>query len=177
MDGDVFCAGAEQMPATTLRAGGIVICDNLSVHKNAMPCAAIEAPGEQAGRAALPACLFAGPRPHRDGIRQTHRPREKRRRPVRGYPLQSHGIRTRRLHLAGLRATPPPSRSCVNLIGVRAKAGCPWVEATGDSQALVLAASLFPSTRWRKGQWAERYRWTCESGRWRGLRRARAGGR
>ena len=121
MDGDVFCAGAEQMPATTLRAGGIVICDNLSVHKNAMPCAAIEAPGEQAGRAALPACLFAGPRPHRDGIRQTHRPREKRRRPVRGYPLQSHGIRTRRLHLAGLRATPPPSRSCVNLIGVHAR--------------------------------------------------------
>jgi transposase len=35
MDGDAFTAWVEQMLAPTLAAGDIVICDNLSVHKNA----------------------------------------------------------------------------------------------------------------------------------------------
>lgn len=43
MDGDAFCACVEQMLAPTLRAVDIVICDNLSVHKNTKARAAIEA--------------------------------------------------------------------------------------------------------------------------------------
>jgi transposase len=45
MHGDAFCAWVEQVLAPTLRAGGIVICDNLTVHKNAKARAAIEARG------------------------------------------------------------------------------------------------------------------------------------
>ena len=45
MDGDAFCARVEQMPAPTLSPGGLLICDTLSVHKNAKTRAAIEARG------------------------------------------------------------------------------------------------------------------------------------
>ena len=47
MDGDAFCAWVEQMLAPTLSAGDIVICDNLSVHKNAQARRAIEARGAE----------------------------------------------------------------------------------------------------------------------------------
>jgi len=47
MDGDAFCAWVEQMLAPTLCAGDLVICDNLSVHKNAKARAAIEARGAE----------------------------------------------------------------------------------------------------------------------------------
>jgi len=47
MDGDAFCAWVEQMLAPTLQPGDIVICDNLSVHKNAKARAAIEARGAE----------------------------------------------------------------------------------------------------------------------------------
>jgi transposase len=47
MDGDAFCAWIEQMLAPTLRPGDLVICDNLSVHKNARARAAIEACGAE----------------------------------------------------------------------------------------------------------------------------------
>lgn len=47
MDGDAFRAWVEQMLAPTLAAGDIVICDNLSVHKNARARAAIEARGAE----------------------------------------------------------------------------------------------------------------------------------
>lgn len=47
MDGAAFCAWVEQMLAPTLSAGDIVICDNLSVHKNAQARAAIEARGAE----------------------------------------------------------------------------------------------------------------------------------
>lgn len=45
MDGDAFTAWVEQMLAPTLRMGDIVICDTLSLHKNAKARAAIEARG------------------------------------------------------------------------------------------------------------------------------------
>jgi len=54
MDGDAFCAWVEQMLAPTLQPGDIVICDNLSVHKNAKARAAIEARGAELRF--LPAC-------------------------------------------------------------------------------------------------------------------------
>jgi len=47
MDGEAFCAWVERMLAPTLSAGDIVICDNLSVHKNAQARAAIEARGAE----------------------------------------------------------------------------------------------------------------------------------
>ncbi len=47
MDGDAFCAWVERMLAPTLAAGDTVICDNLSVHKNAGARAAIEARGAE----------------------------------------------------------------------------------------------------------------------------------
>ena len=47
MDGEAFCAWVEQMLAPTLSAGDIVICDNLSVHKNAQARSAIEARGAE----------------------------------------------------------------------------------------------------------------------------------
>ena len=47
MDGDAFCAWVEQMLVPTLSAGDIVICDNLSVHKNARARAAIKARGAE----------------------------------------------------------------------------------------------------------------------------------
>lgn len=47
MNGDAFCAWVEQMLAPTLSPGDVVICDNLSVHKNAKARAAIEARGAE----------------------------------------------------------------------------------------------------------------------------------
>ena len=47
MDGDAFVAWVEQLLAPTLSAGDIVICDNLSVHKNARARSAIEARGAE----------------------------------------------------------------------------------------------------------------------------------
>jgi len=47
MDGDVFFAWVEQMLAPTLRPGDIVICDNLSVHKNTKARATIEKCGAE----------------------------------------------------------------------------------------------------------------------------------
>jgi transposase len=47
IDGDAFCAWVEQMLAPTLSPGDLVICDNLSVHKNAKARAAIEARGAE----------------------------------------------------------------------------------------------------------------------------------
>ncbi len=47
MDGDAFCAWVKQMLAQTLSPGDVVICDNLSVHKNATARAAIEARGAE----------------------------------------------------------------------------------------------------------------------------------
>jgi len=47
MDGDAFYAWVEQMLAPTLSPGDIVICDNLSVHKNAKARAVIEARGAE----------------------------------------------------------------------------------------------------------------------------------
>ena len=63
MDGDAFCAWVEQMLAPTLVAGDIVICDNLSVHKNAKARAAIKARGAEL-RART--CLFSGPQSDRN---------------------------------------------------------------------------------------------------------------
>jgi hypothetical protein len=54
MDGDAFCAWVEQMPAPPLSPGDPVICDTLSVHKNAKARAAIEARGAELRF--LPAC-------------------------------------------------------------------------------------------------------------------------
>ena len=45
MDGDWFCAYAEQVLAPTLRPGDVVVLDNLSSHKRADARAAIEAVG------------------------------------------------------------------------------------------------------------------------------------
>ena len=47
MDGEAFCAWVERMLVPTLSAGDVVICDNLSVHKNAKARAAIEARGAE----------------------------------------------------------------------------------------------------------------------------------
>jgi len=47
MGGDAFTAWVEQMLVPTLSAGDVVICDNLSVHKNARARAAIEARGAE----------------------------------------------------------------------------------------------------------------------------------
>ena len=75
MDGDVFSAWVEQMLAPTLVAGDIVICDKLSVHKNATARAAIEARGAELRARTR---LFAGPQSDRNGIRQAQGLREKR---------------------------------------------------------------------------------------------------
>lgn len=47
MDGDAFVVWVERALAPTLDKGDIVICDNLSVHKNAAARAAIEAQGAE----------------------------------------------------------------------------------------------------------------------------------
>jgi hypothetical protein len=54
MDGDAFCAQVEPMPAPPLSPGDLLICDTLSVHKNAKTRAAIEARGAELRF--LPAC-------------------------------------------------------------------------------------------------------------------------
>lgn len=45
MNGDIFASWVEQALAPTLKAGDIVICDNLNVHKNAVARQAIKAQG------------------------------------------------------------------------------------------------------------------------------------
>lgn len=47
MDGDAFELWVEKMLAPTLNEGDIVICDNLSIHKNAAARAVIEARGAE----------------------------------------------------------------------------------------------------------------------------------
>ncbi len=47
MNGDWFCHWVETQLAPTLAKGDIVVCDNLSVHKNARARAAIEAKGAE----------------------------------------------------------------------------------------------------------------------------------
>ena len=47
MDGNAFTTWVEQMLVPTLSVGDVVICDNLSVHKNARARAAIEARGAE----------------------------------------------------------------------------------------------------------------------------------
>ena len=113
MDGDAFSAWVERMLAPTLSAGDIVICDNLSVHKNAQARAAIEARGAELRARTR---LFARPQPDRDGICQDQGTRAQRCCEVRREPLYRHRIRPYRLHPPGMCALSPARRVCFNLI-------------------------------------------------------------
>ena len=62
----VFEAHVEKALAPSLRAGQVVVMDNLSAHKGEDQ----EAHRGEEPRAGLPAALLAGPQPHRAGLLQ-----------------------------------------------------------------------------------------------------------
>ena len=62
----VFEAYVEKALAPSLRAGQVVVMDNLSAHKGEDQ----EAHRGEEPRAGLPAALLAGPQPHRAGLLQ-----------------------------------------------------------------------------------------------------------
>jgi hypothetical protein len=74
MNAEIFDLYVETQLVPTLRAGDVVILDNLSSHKSPGAAAAVR---EVGGVVSLPATLLTGSQSHRDGLRQAQGPHQK----------------------------------------------------------------------------------------------------
>ena len=118
MNSTIFLTYVRQCLVPALKAGDIVVMDNLKPHKAAGVREAIEAAG---ARVPLPAALFSRPQPDRAGHRQGQGAAAQGRRALDRHPVEPHRHLSRRIHARRMYRIPAPPRLWCNLSGICSK--------------------------------------------------------